>query len=188
MMVLVWVIYLRLIAPSDWTWGFLGAFLVPPAVAVGVYSIWRNSLRKLFGLVTKANAAWEMLLRGFAAYVPIQVGAYALVQTGAPLMRYVLSLIPMHDFSRLELLQNRDFVVFFFLVLVTALAAYFSFFLLFALMLLFLYISSIYALILIFRCSEFVALKLAEYEKGPVLAAAAALTAFGSILKAFGTS
>jgi hypothetical protein len=65
-------------------------------------------------------------------------------------------------------------------------ASYTSFVILYAIVFLIMYILTIYFLIVLFKFCEFFALKLPEYDKGPLLAAAAALTALGSLLKAFG--
>ncbi len=117
-----------------------------------------------------------MLLRGWAAYVLILL---AMVAAMAPLI----------------LLWNRyiEFVKAWSIITVPVLlvfwtAFYLTFFVLYSILFLTFYILAVYCLILIFKIFEFVALKLAEYDKGPILAAAAALTAIGSVLKAFGSS
>ena len=53
-------------------------------------------------------------------------------------------------------------------------------------LLLLLYVAVAQLVAICFLLAEFIALRLAEYEKGPMLALAAVLTATGSILKAFG--
>jgi hypothetical protein len=50
------------------------------------------------------------------------------------------------------------------------------------------YVLCIYALIFVFKLAQAVILRIAEYDKGPVLAVAALLTAVGSILTAFSHS
>jgi hypothetical protein len=56
--------------------------------------------------------------------------------------------------------------------------------LLYALLLFTVYIVGIYLMICLFKISEFVVLRVAEYDKGPVLGLAALLTGIGTALKA----
>lgn len=46
------------------------------------------------------------------------------------------------------------------------------------------YIIGIYFTVLLFKVSEFIVLRVVEYDKGPVLGLAALLTGLGTILKA----
>ena len=150
---------------SSFYLSMLPLLLAPTVIAVGLYAVLRNSLRSLFGVVTKADAAWKMLLRGFAANLLVLLVYFGGAALATPLARW-----------------SSSSPLFFAIISVGLVPLFF----LYAFLLLILYILVIYVLIAIFRCFEFVALKLAEYDKGPVLAAAAALTAIGSVLKAFG--
>jgi hypothetical protein len=163
--------YLLLIDPTP-----IALWMVPLALAaipVGIYVTWRNSLRKLFGLVTKADSAWRMLLRIGAAYLWITLPIAA-----------VIGLLTIFIALNLEL-ANKWWMVIATVFIAVWLATYVSFFFLYGLIMLTVYIGMIYCLIVIFKIAEFVALKLAEYDKGPILATAAVVTAIGSILKTF---
>jgi hypothetical protein len=67
--------------------------------------------------------------------------------------------------------------------MVVAIAAIVIFMLLYALLLFTFYIVGIYLMIFLFKISEFIVLRVVEYDKGPVLGLAALVTGIGAVLR-----
>jgi hypothetical protein len=144
-----------------------GIVLIPVAILFFV----RAQLRRGLTWLTSVEAGWKILIRS----IVICVVALA---TGALLAEL---------YNRLYSVYSSNPFPVFSAGMVVAISAIAIFMMLYALLLFTFYIVGIYFMICLFKVSEFVVLRVAEYDKGPVLGLAALLTGIGTALKALGS-
>jgi len=143
------------------------AFLIV-LIPVVILFFTRERLRRATVWLTRGNAGWRILVRGVSIFIVALVVA-ALLTRGYELL-YA-------DFP------NHPYVAFP-AGMVVAIAAFAALMILYGLWFLVIYIIGIYFTVLLFKVSEFIVLRVVEYDKGPVLGLAALLTGLGTILKA----
>jgi hypothetical protein len=138
--------------------------LIPVAILLLV----RTQLRRGLTWLTSVEAGWKILIRSVVICVIALTTAALLVELYNRLYSYYSS-NPFPAFSA---------------GMVVAISVIAIAMLLYALLLFTVYIVGIYLMICLFKISEFVVLRVAEYDKGPVLGLAALLTGIGTALKA----
>jgi hypothetical protein len=157
---------------ADWfqLWGPI----ILCTVAIVGYAITRRWLLRGFAWVVSADTTKRLFARSGAAlgivYGSLLLGIGSLVGTQFGLMHLGWLSVPIQ-------------IVFGAVFLVVWMAGVSGFFLMYAIILMWLYISTIFVMIFLFKGTQYVLLRMLEYDKGPLLAAAALLTAFGSVLK-----
>lgn len=143
------------------------AFLIV-LIPVVILFFTRERLRRATVWLTRGNAGWRILARGVSLFIVVLVVAVLLTK-GYDLL---YADFPNHPFT------------FFPAGIVVAIAAFAAMMILYGLLFLVGYIIGIYLTVLLFKVSEFIVLRVVEYDKGPVLGLAALLTGVGTILKA----
>lgn len=143
-----------------------GAIILAPAA---ILFLCRTQLRRGLNWLTSEEAGWKILIRSIViCVVALAVGAL-LTEVYNHLYEKVFPSNPFSGFSA---------------GMMVAITAIVIFMLLYALLFFTIYIVGIYLMIFIFKVSELVVLRVAEYDKGPVLGVAALLTGVGTALKA----
>jgi hypothetical protein len=136
---------------------------------VAVLFLVRTQLRRGLTWLTSEEAGWKILVRSIVICVVALAAGALLAEAYNHLYDNVFPSNPFPAFSA---------------GMVVAIAAIVIFMLLYALLLFTFYIVGIYLMIFLFKISEHVVLRVAEYDKGPVLGLAALLTGIGAALKA----
>jgi len=137
-------------------------------IPVAIIFFTRAQLRLCAGWLTRGHAGWRILVRGVLIFVAAFVMAAILVET----YNRIYETFPSHPFTA------------FTAGILVAIVAVAILMLLYAMVLLAYYIVGVYLLVFLFKLSEFIVLRVAEYDKGPVLGLAALLTGVGTVLRA----
>jgi hypothetical protein len=139
--------------------------LIPVAVLYFV----RAPLRRGLAWLTSKEAGWKILVHSLViCVVALSVGAM---------------LVQVYNYLHENAFPASPFVTFP-VAMAVAIAAIVIFMLLYALLLFTFYIVGVYLMVFLFKVSEFIVLRVAEYDKGPVLGLAALLTGVGAALQA----